>query len=159
MPRKSKSSKQKQVKFIPAALYRRILGVMPIPCVDVVVVCRGTFLLVRRRNKPVRNVWWLVGGRVLKNERLHTAVTRKVKEEAGLANITIKKFLTTRETIFRTSVLGPSTHSVNSVFLVKVFSPKGIRPDGQSSDLRWFSHINKNWPPYVKDMLRLAGFR
>ncbi len=158
MQRKLSLPKRKRTEFIPAALYRRILEAMPIPCVDVVLAGRGTFLLVKRKNMPAKGKWWFLGGRVLKDERLHTAVARKVKEETGIANIKIKKLLAARETMFRTSVFGPSTHSVNLVFLVEAVSPKGVRPDGQSSDLRWFRSINRNWPPYVQEMLRLAGF-
>lgn len=157
MRRKSRLANRRE--SISPALYRRILEVMPILCVDVVLACRGKFLLVKRKNKPAKGKWWLVGGRVFKNEKLHAAVARKVKEETGITNISIKKFLTARETLFRTSVLGPSTHSVNSVFLAEAVSPKGVRLDNQSLDHRWFSRVNKNWPPYVKDMLRLAGVR
>ena len=155
----SRNKRERMYGEISPKLYRKIIAVMPIPCVDVVLTARGKFLLVKRRNRPAKGKWWFLGGRVLKNETLRTAVARKVREETGIKKIKIKKLLAARETMFRTSAFGPSTHSVNSVFLVEAISPASVRPDEQSLELRWFSRADNRWPPYVKEMLRLAGFR
>jgi len=144
---------------ISERLYKKILEVIPIPCVDVVLVCRGKFLLGKRNNKPARGTWWFVGGRIFKGERLEEAACRKIKEETGLTNIKIKKLLTARETIFRNSAQGPSSHTVNCVFLVEVSTNLLDRDNEQNSKLEWFSRVNSRWPKYVKDMLGLAGFK
>jgi colanic acid biosynthesis protein WcaH len=145
-------------RLIPADFYRKIVQVMPISCVDVIVSSRGKFLLCKRKNKPAQGKWWFIGGRVFKNETLQDAVRRKVLEETGMSKMKIKKLLAAKETIFKDSAFGPSTHSVNSVFLVETNSKNLLRPDSQSSELHWFSRIDGHWQSYVKDVLRLAGF-
>ncbi len=145
---------------IHANLYRKILDAMPISCVDVVIRSRGRFLLCKRKNKPAQGKWWFVGGRVLKNEILEDAAKRKVREEIGISNIKIKKLLVVKGTIFKDSAFGPATqHSVNSVFLAEISSKNLLRPDNQSSELRWFSRVDKRWPSYIKEVLKLAGFK
>jgi len=66
-------------KFIPEPLYKKIIEVMPIPCVDAIIVHKGKFLLGQRINKPLRDEWCFVGGRVRKGELLKDAVHRHVQ--------------------------------------------------------------------------------
>ena len=146
-------------RHIGEKLYKKILQVVPVPCVDTVIVRRGKFLLGKRVNKPAKGAWWFVGGRILKGETLEQAVARHVQLETDISKIKIKRLLTTRGTIFRSSAQGPLSHTVNSVFLVEVGSDAVSLGDGENRELRWFSRINKNWRPYVKEMLRLAGFK
>ena len=145
-------------KTIEPRLYRKILALMPIPCVDAVVVYRRNFLLAKRKNKPAKGKWWLIGGRILKGESLKQALLRKVREETGL-HVKVRRLLTARETLFKESAQGPSSHTINTVFLVKSSGKRELSPDSQSSELKWFSKINRRWPKYVKEMLTLAGFK
>jgi len=39
------------------------------------------------------------------------------------------------------------------------FNPKEIKMDEQSSEYGWFSEINEGWHPYVKNFLKIAGFK
>ena len=55
-------------------------------------------------------------------------------------------------------MFGSSTHTVNSIFLVEARSVPRLVPDNQSSELRWFSKVDKKWPVYVRTMLELSGF-
>lgn len=145
-------------RTIDDATYKKILATIPITCVDVVITHNNQFLLGKRNNEPAKNKWWLLGGRIEKNETLPRAVRRKVKEEA---NITIKKYslLTAQDTFFKTSNFGVSTHSINIVYHVTPGSLKNCAPDSQHSELKWFTRIDPRWDAYVKNMLRLAGFK
>jgi len=61
---------------IPHAQYHRILGSMPLLCVDAVLRnASGQVLLVKRNNEPLKNRWWVPGGRVLKGETVRQAPT------------------------------------------------------------------------------------
>lgn len=147
------------LKRIPTPIYRKILEVMPIPCVDVAVVCGKKFLLGKRVNRPAKDTWWFVGGRVAKGERLGEAVRRHVKAETGISRMKINGLLTVEETMFEDSAQGPASHTINSVFLVEVPSLSFSLGDGDNSNLEWFSKIDRRWPVAVKRPLRLAGFR
>ena len=80
------------VDQIPKNTYKKIHALMPIPCVDIVIVHNGAVLLGLRNNKPAQGTYWFPGGRVLKGETLFEAAQRKTKQETGL-NIKIIKQL------------------------------------------------------------------
>jgi len=146
----------KKNSLIPKNLYKKIHEAMPIACVDIVIISDNKFLLVKRKNKPAQGLWWLPGGRILRNETIQDTVTRKAKEETGL-KVKIVKCLGVDETIFPDGPFGSSTHTINVVFLVKPLSPvMNIKLDEQSDESKWFSKIEKNWHPYVKKFLKLS---
>ena len=131
---------------------------MPIPCVDLVIIDRKKFLMVKRKNQPAKGKWCIPGGRILKNETLLQAATRKIKEETGLKKFKIVKFLTTKDFFSKGSAFGPSTHTVDSIFIVSAPSNQKLKADDQSSDIRWFSKVDRKWLKYAKDILYSAGF-
>lgn len=146
-------------KKIPQALYRKIHQLLPIVCVDLVVIDgRGHFLLVKRKNKPEAGLWWFVGGRIFKNETLKKAVLRKLKQETDLRG-TIQKQLGVYEYFSKAGYFkGTNAHAIAIVFLVKADIKDEVILDWQSSDSQWFRHIGRNWHPYLKQYLKLVGF-
>ena len=85
--------------FIPDEDYARILEVLPILCVDCVILHEGCFLLVRRDNEPAKGEYWFPGGRVYKGEQISAAAVRKAREEVSLA-CSFTKVVSVEETIF-----------------------------------------------------------
>ncbi|KAJ1631913.1 hypothetical protein T492DRAFT_992350 [Pavlovales sp. CCMP2436] len=57
---------------ISDAAYRQTLYKLPMPTCDVLMInpTRNATLLFKRANRPVKGVWYSLGGRVLKNETL-----------------------------------------------------------------------------------------
>jgi ADP-ribose pyrophosphatase YjhB (NUDIX family) len=146
-------------KKISDAFYKKIVESVPIVCVDIVVRAGKEFILVKRKDEPARGEWWLIGGRLIKGERLKQAVIRKVREELGVRSAKIKRFITTRETMFARSFWGVPTHTVNSVFVVEIKRNSEMRKDKTVQEAQWFSKINNSWPAYVKEMLQREGFK
>ena len=146
------------VKNIPTALYKQINRYLPIACVDLVITDGKSFLLVKRRNRPQRGKWWLPGGRILKNETLVSAVKRKVREETGLRARSIKELGTYEFFSAESEFLGIGRHNIAVSFIVKV-APGRVRLDGQSKDYFWAKCVSGSWHPYVRRVLRRAGFR
>ena len=71
--------------MITESLYREIISVLPIICVDVVIRNKsGKVLLARRKNEPIKGHWWVIGGRILSGESAQQACIRKTLEETGL---------------------------------------------------------------------------
>ena len=63
-------------------IYQQIVKVMPISCVDLVVVDDyGQVLLARRTNEPAKGEWWFLGGRVHFLENRVDAAVRRLREE------------------------------------------------------------------------------
>lgn len=146
------------VKDIPLEIYEQLHKFLPIPTVDIILVDKGSFLLVKRKNKPAQGQWFFPGGRVLKGEKLEEAALRKIEEEVGLP-VTLKEKLGADEQIFSDGPFGNSTHTISIVFLAE---SKGHRDsvvlDNQGEEYYWFSRIDDSWHPYVKKYLKLAGF-
>lgn len=147
--------------FIPEEDYKKILENMPIPCVDVVLVYDGKFLLGRRINEPAKGQWWTFGGRIFKGEILKDAMLRKAKEEIGIDIDKDKlKLLGADESIFDTSAQGGSAHTVNIFFSYELEDePEVVFDKFQLSEVKWFDKINSDWHPYVKLSLEKAGFK
>ena len=71
--------------IIEENLYKDIIHALPILCVDLLIKnSDGKYLLHLRDNEPLKNEWWVPGGRVHKEEKIYSAASRKCKEELGL---------------------------------------------------------------------------
>ncbi len=142
-------------KKLPDELYKEILENMPVFCVDIVIHSEGKVLLIKRKNDPEKEKWWIVGGRVLKNERFLDAVRRKVRGEARL-DVQKVKFLYLDEYFSDKSIFeGVGTHSPVCVYMAEV---KGlIKLDDASSDYKWIDKIEEDLEPYVQKALKASG--
>lgn len=134
--------------WIEDKYYEIVLKKMPIPTVDAVVVHEGRFLLLKRNNPPVKNEWWLPGGRVRKGESLEEAIKREVLEETGLKCKIIRQIGVINQ-IF------PECHTISICYLVE---PENIdvKLDSEHSDYRWVTRIPKDSHPYLKEMIEKA---
>jgi len=106
---------------IPTTLYSEIHEIMPIICVDCVISVDNKILLVKRKCEPMSGAWWFPGGRLTKNERLNTAMSRIVKSETGL-DLSRPVMLGHDETKFEADPFGhgAGTHTVNFVYASRV---------------------------------------
>ena len=110
--------------IIPEKEYRKIVGLVPLVCVDVVLAYRGKYILVKRATEPLKGLWWVVGGRLRKGETTRLAAKRKVWEEVGL-HAKHLRLLGVYEESYPTSAWGVPTSSVSVVYSAEVerFSP------------------------------------
>ena len=124
--------------FIPEELYSQILQVMPIPCVDLLVVDGfGNVLLLLRKDEPAAGQWWFPGGRVLFGESREEAAKRKLMDECGLVATQFDEIGT--HDLFFDIAHGVRLHSVTTVFMAKVARESNIQLDSQSLEAKWLS--------------------
>jgi len=144
--------------MIPAKLYKHIVKSIPIPCVDVIIVHDGLFLLLKRNNPPEKGKWFIPGGRVYKDEKLRTAAQRKAYEETGI-HCNVGPLIYNTETIFPDGPFDFPIHTINSCFFLypKTRSFK-VSLDKDHNGFRWCNFIPSDIHPYVKQCLRAAGF-
>ena len=125
--------------MIPREKYIEIMELLPILCVDIIIknLCND-YLLIKRANEPLKGKWWVVGGRVLKNETLMQAASRKVKEEVGLSASNFD-FVGYYEDIYEKNPFGmsPPQHSVSVVFSTTIYDNEPVKLDGQSSEWKF----------------------
>src|SRR5262245_44771572 len=141
--------------LIPSELYRRILAVMPIVCVDLMVIdIAGLLLLLRRRDEPAKGQWWFPGGRVHLGETRAQSAARKLNEECGLGpdDCTITELITAD--VILSDDQGGVRHAVSTVFRFKL--SKAATPlhlDAHSEAAEWRSPaawLAENLHPFVR---------
>jgi colanic acid biosynthesis protein WcaH len=131
---------------------------MPVCCVDVVIYYKGKVLLVKRRNEPEKNEWWLPGGRIYKNEKLEDAALRKALEETGVKTRIIKKLGVYEYFSDKSAFSGASTHSVIVGFLLEPLEENiSLKIDRTSSDFKWVDEKEKKLAAYVKTLIKDSG--
>ena len=148
---------------LPFEEYRKVLSSVPIVCVDCVVLNdRGEVLLVKRKNEPLKDEFWVPGGRVHKGERLTNAVHRKMREELGV-DVEIIENLGFFEEFFEKTAENADggVHSISFVYLVKPKS-QDFSLDDQSAEWAWFATIPARLKAYTSvkatiDQVRTAA--
>src|SRR3989338_1307261 len=149
-------------KNIPNGLYKKFVGLMPICCVDLVFWSQGKVYLFKRAYAPAKNKWWIIGGRILKGEKLKAAVARKAKEEVGV-EIKIKKFIGVYEAFFGTSRFDTKakksgSHSISLCFLVE---PKNknfkLRLNSEYKGYKAINKIDRGLHPLMQKVLEDSG--
>ena len=68
------------MSFIQENLYKKIIKNVPILCVDLIIKYHDQYLLVQRKESPLKGEWWVPGGRVQIGETLEAAAKRKLTE-------------------------------------------------------------------------------
>lgn len=136
--------------FLSDEDYYKFLSTMPIVCVDCLVRRKsdGKYLLVKRKNEPLKDLYWVPGGRLHKNEKLVDAVKRKMKEEIGV-DVEILKHIGYFEEFFEKTEQNAQggVHSISMVYLVEPKS-EDIKLDDQSDDWGWFEKLPEQLTQY-----------
>ena len=152
---------KKSFSDIPLPLYKKILDLMPIPCIDLVFKANNDVYLFKRNYEPAKDEWWLVGGRIKRNETFKQAAIRKAKEEIGV-DIKIIKMIGTYEIFFpvnrfdtKDSQIG--THTIAIGFLVEP-KQKGFKfkLNEEYKGCKIIKRVDNSLHPYVKKVLRDA---
>ena len=133
------------MKQIPESLYKQIMEVMPILCVDLVIMHEGKYLLLKRKNEPAKGLWWVPGGRVRKGETIEKATLRKAKEEIGV-QVRVIATAGYYEDSWRASVFGKGEGTA-VLSIVVLASPRSLkfRIDEQSAAWKWSNQLPKRF--------------
>lgn len=122
-------------EFIRNDLYSTILNSLPIPCVDLLVKDENDkILLVKRKNEPAQNEWWVPGGRVLFGEKRADTAKRKLKEECSLEGDNYK-MIGNFEFVYK---IAPEKiiHNISTLYSVDA-APGNTAVDEQSYGFDW----------------------
>ena len=121
--------------LIPAELYREFLLHMPVVCVDLLVRRGSQYLLVKRRDEPLKGQWWVPGGRILKGEMVLEAAIRKLRAETGI-DANSFRFIGYYEDFYEKSAFDVPCHSISIVYETDV-KEDAVKIDATSEDFRW----------------------
>ena len=137
-------------------LYQKIVKIMPIACVDLIVLDdAGRVLLAKRTNEPALGEWWFPGGRVHYLETRLAAATRKLREECGLEASHLFE-LGVFDVIVERSDNGDKLHAITSLFVAEVGANTSFALDAQNSEAEWrmpSDWLKLNLDPFIKQAL------
>ncbi|HBH71675.1 MAG: ADP-ribose pyrophosphatase [Parcubacteria group bacterium GW2011_GWC1_42_11] len=138
---------------LPAEKYKELMDISPICTVDVLFFNsdKTKTLLFKRKNQPIRDQYFSIGGRLLKNERLMDGAVRQSLREACVV-VDIEKLTLggTQDEINPNSMFdGINYHAVNT-FYGYVLGSEEIKLDSQHSEYRWFPVTYDSFHPFIK---------
>ena len=113
----------------------------PLISIDFFIKKENKYLLGKRINKPAKDYYFTIGGRIYKNELIENAKKRILKEEIGYELEYEKlKFLGVFEHFYTDSIFGDdiSTHYINLVYELQVNNLKEILKT-QHSEYIWLT--------------------
>jgi ADP-ribose pyrophosphatase YjhB (NUDIX family) len=111
-----------QTTFIETNAYKAIHETTVILCHDVFIRCTYNntqgILLVKRLTKPAKDIFWPIGGRVLRGISAEESINKKALEECSL-NLTGVTYLGTARTFFKDDPFehNKGTDTLNLVYL------------------------------------------
>jgi colanic acid biosynthesis protein WcaH len=122
--------------FIPEEEYLKIVKSIPIFCVDFLIRCGNKNLLLKRTQEPLKDTYWVIGGRMNMRETMDDLAIRIQQREIG-------RYINNRKLIGFSNYLHPevenprSTHTPTLLYLVKTEEMFEPNTDDTHSDYIW----------------------
>lgn len=127
--------------FLPDDVFQTIVNNTPLISIDLIVKnTQGQVLLGKRNNPPAKNFWFVVGGRIRKNETFHQACARLTMQELGQSfSLEQAKFIAPYQHFYDDSIFGDniSTHYIVLAYELAVDNLNNL-PIEQHSCYQWF---------------------
>ena len=127
-------------------LFRSVVASTPLISIDLAVKNpHGEILLGQRLNRPAKGVWFVPGGRILKNETLDAAFSRLTREELGKAYQRSEAQMLGMyehfydDSVFGESSEGPDTHYIVLAYQLVLAEGEELQPPHAQHDAyRWW---------------------
>jgi colanic acid biosynthesis protein WcaH len=145
--------------MLDAQTFKTVIENTPLVSIDLCLICNGQILLGKRRNEPLKGIWFTPGGRIHKNETWQDALLRIAEVELSLSGFAVEGF----------SLMGIwdhfyaksghdqdiTTHYVNLPHHMAVNSRPPITIDDQHSEFEWFDlsvvFKDEKFHPYMRN--------
>lgn len=128
--------------FLSQETFYAIINNTPLISIDLIVKnTQGQVLLGKRNNPPAQNFWFVVGGRIRKNETITDAFARLTLQELGQSfSLRHAKFIAPYQHFYDDSIFGNniSTHYVVLAYELVVDDLNNL-PIEQHSRYQWFN--------------------
>ena len=122
--------------------FLRVIEATPLVSIDLIIRnAQGQVLLGKRVNRPAQGFWFVPGGRIRKNERVHQALQRISKEECGFV-VDNPALIGVFDHIYHDNFAG--REGINTQYVVIAYSWRAgpdvrFAPDSQHSELKWWT--------------------
>ena len=138
-----------KTRWIEEPLYSQIRQLMPLACVDLLVIHGGRLLIMKRKNPPAKGEWFTPGGRIYIGETIEEAVKRTLNEETGLEPVKIEQ----KGVV---SHIWPEAHTATVIHRVEV-TDNNVTLNPEHHDYKWIDAITEDLHPHVKRMIEIGG--
>ena len=71
------------MNYLPKEEYKKVIKKMPIFCIDFLISFQKKYLLIKRKEEPLKNSYWVIGGRLMFKETISEAAQRIQEREIG----------------------------------------------------------------------------
>lgn len=123
------------MSLINKSLYQEIIKSIPILCIDLIIIHNKKYLLIKRSENPLKDEWWVPGGRVLSGETIEETAKRKLEEEVGIKITTGMQIYAIYEDFFDKSSMGSHLyHTLSIVFKIEIDNVDNIKLDSTSKN-------------------------
>ena len=126
--------------FIPEEEYLKIIKILPIFCADFLIRHKDKYLLVKRKQQPVKDVYWPVGGRLRFRETIDQLARRVHTRELG-RYFPNYKLIGFSNYIFERVQDERATHTPCMLYLIEVDEMFDPNIDDTHSDFIWTSEL------------------
>ncbi len=139
--------------------FKTVIKNTPLVSIDLCLICNGQILLGKRRNEPLKGIWFTPGGRIHKNETWQDALLRIAESELGLSGISVEEFelMCVWDHFYGNSAVDQdlSTHYVNLPHYAEFKSKPDITLDDQHGEFQWFDlavvSSDEKFHPYMRN--------
>ena len=69
------------MNYLPEKEYQKIIKSMPIFCIEFLISSQNKYLLIKRKEEPWKNSYWVIGGRLMFKEKISHAAKEYKKEK------------------------------------------------------------------------------
>jgi len=129
-------------KVLKPAVFSEVIKNTPLVSIDLCLVFNKKLLLGLRKNKPLKNVWFTPGARILKNECWQDCLLRIAHSELGLQKVLLRDFSLMGvwdhfydDSFFHKNI---STHYVNLPHYICLDNKPHFDLDDQHKFVDWF---------------------
>lgn len=112
---------------------------------DFIISYQKKILLLKRKNSPAKNYWFVPGGRVFKNEKMKDAIKRILKNEININNgnfYSIKTGALYEHFYKKDNVFGDrdlDTHYIVQTIIIELKNIDNIKIDSQTSKFKFYN--------------------
>lgn len=132
-------------KWIPDKLFQTIQQSVPIACVDLIILRKNSeniieTLLIKRKIYPEIGKWCLIGGRIIKGERVSDTIRRQAKIELGVSVDIVSPWNENTPIMSLSDPLSDAQkHFVVLVYPVTISGGQIKKSGPEFSEAKWFS--------------------
>ena len=126
--------------YVPEKEYQKIIKLMPIFCIDFLISFQNKYLLIKRKEEPLKNSYWVVGGRLIFKEKIVHAAKRIQEREIGTYFSNFKE-IGFSNYFFPSNQNSRATHTPTLLFHISVNKMFNPTIDEKHINFIWSEHL------------------